>query len=71
MLLCAVCVTFLNILQYLVYRSLRLVLLLSLQLMYKIILLQHASLIPLVIHGLYLCVELSLFCKNTALKMAM
>ena len=40
--------------------SLRLVSLLSLQLMYKILLLQHDTLIPLVILALYLCVELSL-----------
>jgi len=38
--------------------------------MYKILLLWHDILIPLVIHGLYLCVELSLPYENTSLQMA-
>ena len=49
-----------NILQYLLYRSLRLISLLSLQLTYKILLLRYNTLIPPVIHRLYLSVELSL-----------
>jgi hypothetical protein len=56
----AVFKTFGKILQYLLYHSMRLVSLLLLQLVYKILLLWHDNLIPLVTHGLYLCVELSL-----------
>jgi len=36
--------------------------------MYKILLLRHDTLIPLVIHGLYLCMEVSLLLVKHAEK---
>lgn len=56
----AVIETSVNILEYLLYHTLRLVSLLLLQPMYKILLLRHDNLIPLVTHRLYLYVKLSL-----------
>ena len=60
--------TFVNILQYLCYGSLILLSLLPLQITYEILLLRHDTLIPPVIHRLYLCVELSLLLVKHAYK---